>query len=54
MEKRTIEDEMVRQYHRLNGNELEQTPGNGEGQSLACYSPWHCGVTHDLGTEKQS
>ena len=25
----------------LNGNEFEQTPGDGEGQgSLACCSPW--------------
>ena len=31
---------MVRQHHRLNGHELEQTPGDGEGQgSLACCSP---------------
>ena len=34
------EDEMVGWYHRLNGHEFEQTPGDGEGQgSLACYSP---------------
>ena len=27
-------------HHRLNGHELGQTPGDGEGQgSLACYSP---------------
>ena len=32
---------MVRWYHRLNGHEFEQTPGDGEGQgSLTCYSPW--------------
>ena len=31
---------MVREHHRLNGHELEQTPGDGEGQgSLACCSP---------------
>ena len=31
------EDEMVGGHHRLNGHELEQTPGDGEGQgSLAC------------------
>ena len=31
------EDEMVRQHHRLNGHEFEQTPGESEGQgSLAC------------------
>ena len=35
------EDEMVRQHHRLNGREFEQTLGDGEGQgSLACCSPW--------------
>ena len=28
-------------HHRLNGHELDQTPGVGEGQgSLACCSPW--------------
>ena len=30
-------------FHRLNGYELEQDPGDGEGQkSLACCSPWGC------------
>ena len=34
-------DEMVRQHHRLNGHESEQTPGDSEGQgSLVCCSPW--------------
>ena len=34
------EDEMVGRYHRLNGHELAQTLGYGEGQgSLACCSP---------------
>ena len=32
------EDEMVGWHHRLNGHELEQAPGDGEG--LACCSPW--------------
>ena len=33
--------EMVREYHRLNGHEIEQAPGDSEGQrSLACCSPW--------------
>ena len=33
------EDEMVRENHQLNGHELEQTLGDGEGQgSLICYS----------------
>jgi len=39
-EKGTLEDEMVWQYHWLNGQEFEQTPGDGEEQgSLACCSP---------------
>ena len=40
-EKGEAEDEMVRQHHRLNGPEFEQTLGDGEGQeSLACCNPW--------------
>ena len=36
------EDDMVGWRHRLDGNELEQALGDGEGQrSLACCSP--CG-----------
>ena len=32
---------MVRWYHRLNGHEFEQTPGDTEGRrSLVCCSPW--------------
>ena len=35
------EDEMVGWYHRLNGHECEQAPGDGGGQgSLVCCSPW--------------
>ena len=35
------ENEMDRWYHRINGHEFEQTPGDSEGQgSLACSSPW--------------
>jgi len=35
------EDEMVGWHHQLNGHELEQIPGVGEGQgSLVCCSPW--------------
>ena len=35
--------EMVGRHHWLNGHELEQTLGDGEGQgSLACCSPWGC------------
>ena len=34
------EDEMVGWHHRLNGQEFEQAPGDGEGQgSLVCCSP---------------
>ena len=34
------EDEVVGWYHRLNGHEFEQTPGDNEVQgSLACCSP---------------
>ena len=34
------EDEMVGWYHQLNGQEIEQAPGDGEGQgSLVCCSP---------------
>ena len=40
-EKGTTEDEMVGWYHWLNGHEIAQTPGVGDGQGgLACCSPW--------------
>ena len=40
-DKEEAEDEMVRQCPQLNEHELEQTPGNSEGQrNLACCSPW--------------
>ena len=40
-EKGVTQDEMVGWHHRLNGHELEQTPGDSEGQgSLVCCSPW--------------
>ena len=42
-EKRATEAEMVWWHHQFNGNELGQTPGDGEGQgSLACCSAWVC------------
>ena len=35
------EDEMVGWHHCHNGHELEQTPGDDEGQeSLACCGAW--------------
>ena len=40
-EKGMIEDEMVGWHHQLNGHELQQAQGVGDGQgSLACCSPW--------------
>ena len=45
---------LVGWHYQVNGHELGQTPGDGEGQgSLACYSPWGCRVRHDLTTEQQ-
>ena len=41
LEKETTEDEMVGWHHRLNGDEVEQTLGVGDGQGgLACCSSW--------------
>ena len=35
------EDEMAGWYHRLDGHEFEQDPGDGEGMgSLVYCSPW--------------
>ena len=35
------EEEMVGNHHRLNGRELEQTPGDSDGQGgLECCNPW--------------
>ena len=46
------EDEVTGWHHQLNGQELEQTQGDSEGQgSLACLSLW--GRKHDLATEQQ-
>ena len=40
-EKGPTEDDMVGWYHKLNGLEFEQAPGDDEGQgSLECCSPW--------------
>ena len=40
-EKGRTEDEMVGWHHQLNGLELEQTPGVGDGQGgLACCDSW--------------
>ena len=40
---KSLSIEMTGWHHRLNGDEFEQIPGDGEGQrSLACCSPWGC------------
>ena len=52
-EKGTTEDEMVGCHHWLIGHELEQTPGDSEGQgSLVCCSPVQR-VRHNLATKEQ-
>ena len=41
-------------HHWLNGHEVEQTPGDSEGQgSLECWSSWGHRVRYDLMTEQQ-
>ena len=53
-EKGTTENEMLDGNHHLNGHELEQTPGNCEGQGgLACCSPWVAKIRQDLVTKQQ-
>ena len=54
-EKRVVEGEMVRQHHRFNGHDFEQSLGDsGVQRILGCSSPWgHKKVRHDLTTEKQ-
>ena len=46
------ENEMVRQHHQLNGHEVEQTPGDSEGQGSggSCWdvpSPWQVHETRE-------
>ena len=42
-EKGTTEDEMAGCHHRLDGHELEWTPGVGDGQGgLVCCASWGC------------
>jgi len=43
-----MDNEMLGWHHQFHGHELEQTPGDSEGQgSLVCYSPWCRRVGHD-------
>ena len=45
---------MVEWHHQLNGQEFEQTLGDGEGQgSPMCCSPWGHRVRHNLANEQQ-
>ena len=54
-EKGTTEDEMVGWHHRLDGHEVEQTPGVGDGQGslTSCGSMGLKGAGHDLAAEQQ-
>ena len=57
-EKGTTEDEMVGWHHRLEGDEFEQTLGDGEGHPCSSLlslqgNPWHATVCgHDLASEQ--
>ena len=54
-EKETTEDEMVGWHQQLDGHELEQALGVGDGQgSLACCSLWGVRVRHAWVTELNS
>ena len=45
------EDEMAGWHHRLDGHELENTPGVSDGQGgLVCSGSWCCRVGHDRET----
>ena len=51
-EKETTGGEMVGWHHQLNGHELEQALGNGDGQGgLVCCSPWGHKESEDWVTE---
>ena len=55
-EKKVAEDEMIGWHHWLNGHELGQTPGDGEGQGGLAGMLQSMGtqrVGHDLGTEQE-
>ena len=45
------EDEMVGWHHRLNGQEFEQAPGDGEGQGKPSWAAVH-GVAESDTTEQ--
>ena len=46
--------EIVGWHHRLNGQEFEQAPGDGEGQgNLVCCSPKESDMTEQLNNKQQ-
>ena len=49
----TTEDEMVRQYHRLNRHEFEQTLGDSKGKPGVLQSMGSQRIEHELQTEQQ-
>ena len=51
-EKEATEDEIVGCHHQFNGHELEQTPGDSEGQGRLQFMDLQR-VRHDLATEQQ-
>ena len=44
---------MVGRHHRINGHELEQTPGDGEGQGSQHTAAHGIRVGHDFVAEQQ-
>ena len=51
-EKGMTEDEMIGWHHQLNGHELGETPGVGDGQgSLACCGSWGWKKSYNWATE---
>ena len=53
--KGTTKDEMIEWYHRLDGQEFEQTLGDSEEKgSLECCIPWGHRVWHDWVTERKN
>ena len=54
-EKWVTEDKMVGWHQQLNGHEIRQTPGDGEGQgSLVCCGHKESDTTERLSNEQQS
>ena len=46
---------MIGLHHRVDGHELGQYTGDGEGQGgMACCSPWDHRFRHDCATEQEA